>query len=497
MARKTRTIHIMQFGERAISCLRVRPGATGVSIEGHEVERGHWRTDDGSLGAALADFAKRHELVGGRLYTVLPRHDIAVRMVTLPTQDPAEVARMVEFSAEEYVPYALEDLVIDQCILSPLPDGQSRVLAVLAHKDVIEGHLRLLRGAGLAPEEIFLSTACIASAIASARVPTNERCAYVNLAPEGWEALVMNGRQLDYTRGVASAQDWSSSGSSLQDALDELAAEVRASLSAYRRESDDGQGAETIHLCSDWTSVEAIGDRLSAELGMACSRAGLGASLVAQGGERMETPALALIGGALAAQGRDPFRIHLIPRDLREARVAQAGRRAAMRVGMLVAAVVVGLGVIYGDAIYQRQAYSHELEARIGRVRAAAEGVAAKQKQLQLIQSHLDRTGGVLELLARLTDLAPPSGLNVSQVTYKRGDSFTVEGRTDNKDNVNRLAEELRRSGVPQFVATTSGDLKQVEERGKIVWQYVIRTKLSPDATEAGDASTSEGTAGE
>lgn len=499
MARKSGLISILQCGERAISCLRVRPSAKGVEVHGFHVERVSPRADDGSLQAALTAFAEKHRIAGDSIHTVLPRHDMTARIVTLPSQDESEIARMVRLSAEEFVPYALEDLVVGQCVLHRMPDGNSRVLAVLAHRDVIEAHVNLLRGAGLEPEDIHLSSACIASvasAVSAAPGAVRERYAIVNLAPGGLEALIMNGTRLEYTRGVASTQDWSLTGAAAHDAHAELAAEVRASLAAHRRESEEGVTADTVYLCSDWTGVDEACDALTQETGLACSPASFAQSLITQGAEKTLLLPLSLLGAALVAQGRAKLSVSLIPETLRTTRARATAQRLALRAGALVGAILIGLGALFAQTVYQRTAYLAELSARIAEVESTAKGVSAKQKQLKMIQDHLDRSGGALELLAKFSELAPNAGLTVTRAAFKRDESFVVEGRTDSIAKVNQLAEDLRRSGVPQFEQTISGNLKQIQELGQPVQQYEIKA-VFPAPEETPGASGAEEIGGE
>ena len=159
---------------------------------------------------------------------------------------------MIRFSAEEYVPYPVDELIIQNAILRREPGGESKVLAVLAHRDVLKNHLAPLRKAGIIPQRVLLSTACLANAVTAARPPAQGAYALANLSSSGLEILVFLGSKLLFGRGVASEQDWSKRGADAAGADEELAIEVRGSLSAYRRESEDGEGAENVYLASDY-----------------------------------------------------------------------------------------------------------------------------------------------------------------------------------------------------------------------------------------------------
>ena len=275
MARKTNHISILQFDERLLSLLRVRRSARGVDVLDAQVERGNWSASDGSLAAALKEFARRHGVANDTICTVLPRHDMTARMITLPSQSEEEVAGMVRLAAMEHVPYPPEELVIDQCVIQRLSDGQARVFAVFAHRDIVEAHVRLLHAAGLDPERMFVSSACLASAAIEALKGNEERIALVDLASGGIEMLALNGFRVEYSRAVAATYDWSLTGPDAANAAEELGTEVRASLGAYRRESEDGLGVDRLYVCSDWADVTAACETLEAVTGASVARHGL------------------------------------------------------------------------------------------------------------------------------------------------------------------------------------------------------------------------------
>ena len=250
MARKNGNISILQFGEQGMARLRVRRGGQGVDVLAFDREHGNWSAEDGSLRGALREFVERHGVKDDEVFTILPRHSITTRIIDLPSESPDEITSMVRFSAEEYVPFSAEELLIDECVLHKNPAGESRVLAAFAHRDVVNGHMEMLQAAGIVPERVFLSTACLASAAAVALPGGPGDFALVNLALGGIEGVVMDaGGRLLYGRGVATSRDWAGADESDTEAYDELAVETRATLGAYRRESLDGLGAERVYLC--------------------------------------------------------------------------------------------------------------------------------------------------------------------------------------------------------------------------------------------------------
>jgi len=486
LARKTNHISVLQFDGHLISWLRAARSTTGVRVLDFALERGTWSAGDGSLETALGEFVAKHQITQDALYSVLPRHDITTRILTLPSQKPEEIAGMIRLSAAEFVPYAAEELVIDQCILQKSADGEARVLAALAHRDVVESHLQLLSRAGVEPERIYLSSACLASATVAARPGCNERYALVNLASGGLEALVINGQRLEYSRGVASAQDWSLEGGSAEEAIKELGVEVRASLSAYRRESEDGLGLDAVYLCSDWVDVQRPADCLTHDAGYECSPAWFGRDLVVHGIEHLPTLPLVALGAALTAQGRAAIAINLVPESITKRRARAAVQKTALKAAILVALILVALAGLNFQAVHQRMAIIKDFEARIGKIEAEAKGVVAKEQRLQILRRQVEQEGTVLELLAALCEQAPVSGLNFSQITFEHGEELNIWGRAETLNEVNRLGQALRELGkstYSQFANAKQIYWDTVQERNKRIYNYAIGIPFSEETT--------------
>ncbi|HBF33180.1 TPA: hypothetical protein DDW35_01325 [Candidatus Sumerlaeota bacterium] len=82
---------------------------------------------------------------------------VIIRYIQLPEMTEAELKNSIQFQAEEYIPFRVEDVNIDFSVIGRSVEGDIRrmdVLLVCARKDLINDHIRLLQEAGLTPEII-------------------------------------------------------------------------------------------------------------------------------------------------------------------------------------------------------------------------------------------------------------------------------------------------------------------------------------------------------
>ena len=447
MARSSAYFYILQFDQHLISALKVRrSGGEKLEIAGFWRKRGDWPAETGELAGALREFVQEHDLQGGEVYTILPRHEMTTRIVTMPSQSRDEIFRMVEYSAEEYVPYRRTEIVLDCVILETQPDGHSRVLAVLAHHDVVEQHVKRLQEAGLEPAGVFASTACLASAArAAGSSEESGRYALANLGSAGFEVVIMHDGKLSFGRGIATAQDWTQAGDD-PHVSEELAIEMRGSLSAYRRESEDGLGVDAVYLCSDWAGVAKASEALTPELSYPVQEADFARALVAEGKEHLDVLPLTALGAALTVQGHAAWAINLESESLRKARSSRTLRRSVLQYAGLAAAALVLVGTLFFQHVHYTESYAEELRQQVETIRPAAQNIIEKQRQLAVLQSQVERGGTVLEYLARVTEVAPDD-VNLTRFYFVYGQGIMLEGRAKSFPDLDQFVGNLRTNG--------------------------------------------------
>ena len=352
MARKITYTGILQIDAHSISMLRFHLNGAVPQETSFLRVSGSWE-DTETQQAALAEFIAAHGLEQDAIYSILPRYDVTTRIITLPSHDLKEIMGMVRFSVEDYVPYTIDEVVLDQCILRKLDSGESETLIAIAHKDVVEKHLDVLRNAGIAPVKVLLSTACIYSAALATHPKEQERYALVSLSAGGIEISIMDGENPVFTRGIAMTQDWEqvaenpdAAGESLVDmgGAEDLAAELRGSLSAYRRETPDGEGVDAVYLACAYAPMQKLCESLSLKLNRECKPAQF--ILDAFDDKDIDLPGLPVeaVGGLMEARGQAGIKINLLPEKEAKARQIENIKTLGLRIaiGFVVALVCSG-----------------------------------------------------------------------------------------------------------------------------------------------------------
>ncbi len=105
---------------------------------------------------ALRTLIDEEELQGfGTVATAWPAHRASLRVVDLPFDDRAKVARILPFEVENFVPFEIEDKILEHRIIQR-GEGHSRVLSCMADREEIGALLDGLRELGVDPRHLAL-----------------------------------------------------------------------------------------------------------------------------------------------------------------------------------------------------------------------------------------------------------------------------------------------------------------------------------------------------
>lgn len=110
------------------------------------------------------------ELLGEKSYTskraniCAPGFHTFSKFVKLPPVDTSKVTQIIQYEAQQNVPFPLEEVVWDYQILGAAPTGELEVLLVAIKTDIVEGVFRVAEAAGLSTQLVDVSPAALCNA---------------------------------------------------------------------------------------------------------------------------------------------------------------------------------------------------------------------------------------------------------------------------------------------------------------------------------------------
>src|SRR4026208_1443433 len=130
------------------------------------------------LGADGANEAKREAVILKALQEVIaekgiksrdvnvcaPGFHVFSKFVKLPPVDPGKVTQIIQYAAQQNVPFPLQEVVWDYQILGTTAGGELEVLLVAIKAEIVEGLFRVTDAAGLKLQLCDVSAAALCNA---------------------------------------------------------------------------------------------------------------------------------------------------------------------------------------------------------------------------------------------------------------------------------------------------------------------------------------------
>jgi len=134
-------------------------------------------------------------------------HSVIVKKVSLPAMNREELEDQIQWEAEQYIPFDVNEVNLDFQILDTATgDGQMEVLLVAAKKDLIDDYVQVITEVGLIPTTIDVAAFAVENAFeANYDVAQGEVVALVNIGAQVVNINVMSDGVPLFTRDITTA----------------------------------------------------------------------------------------------------------------------------------------------------------------------------------------------------------------------------------------------------------------------------------------------------
>src|SRR2546425_5060855 len=121
-------------------------------------------TREVSMLKGLQELLAHRSRGSGDVNVCAPGFHVFSKFVKLPPVDTSKVTQIIQYEAQQNVPFPLEEVVWDYQILGTTPTGELEVLLVAIKGDIVEGLFRTADAAGLRLQLVDVSPAALCNA---------------------------------------------------------------------------------------------------------------------------------------------------------------------------------------------------------------------------------------------------------------------------------------------------------------------------------------------
>lgn len=152
----------------------------------------------------IRDLVARHKIKTRDVSSGVSGHSVIIKKITLPTMSEDELAESIQWEAEQYIPFSINDVNIDTQILNYNEDtGQMEVLLVAAKKDIIHEYTAAITEAGLRPLIMDVDSFAVENCFDSNEdLEVGEIVALVNIGASLVNINILNNGVTAFTRDI-------------------------------------------------------------------------------------------------------------------------------------------------------------------------------------------------------------------------------------------------------------------------------------------------------
>src|SRR6266699_570633 len=118
-------------------------------------------TREAAILKALQEMLSTKGIKAKNVNVCAPGFHVFSKFVKLPPVDAAKVTQIIQYEAQQNVPFPLEEVVWDYQILGTTATGELEVLLVAIKADIVEGLFRVTETAGLHLQLVDVSPAAL------------------------------------------------------------------------------------------------------------------------------------------------------------------------------------------------------------------------------------------------------------------------------------------------------------------------------------------------
>jgi len=107
--------------------------------------------DHDLLAAEIREFWSSHSFKGRSVVLGVANQRVVVRLLNFPHMEEEDLKSAISFEAQDHIPMALDEAVLDYAVLGPQAEGSDldRILVVAAHREMIGRYTSAVRAGGL------------------------------------------------------------------------------------------------------------------------------------------------------------------------------------------------------------------------------------------------------------------------------------------------------------------------------------------------------------
>lgn len=468
---KKNILFVCEFTDTSLGIAKVFTGKTR-SVMALSSEPISPDLDNKQLAQKLKEALKKIGFNNNRLIVSLARAKVTSRYLKIPTQSPDEIDKIVTLQAARYLPYHPNELVSAYQVISSDKEGCSEVNLVIAHKDIIERSLSILRELKIRDFKIILSSYGIPNLYSYILPKEQKTIMAVEVSPLKIEAAVIYGDKLFFSRSFKIAphsEGW-------QDLFIE---EIKRTKNAYSKEILNRE-IEKVVIFSALSELKPVTEILESQIGLPVEMPAYWEMIATKKGAALKemlginNSCASLIGLALKEV---PGSLSLLPPDLKEANKKRAIQNERLRMALFAFIVLLTFGFGVDRSLKNKELYVKQLEKELEQLEKETKPLEELEKRINFMAGRIQGKLSILDMLYEVHRVIPRE-VSLVNLSYEEDAQMVVRGQALARDAIYGFLREMEKSTVfKNFNIKLRYDTSKKMQSGEVIDFEIIGSK--------------------
>jgi len=218
--------------------------------------------DPSAISETIKNLVQSNKVKGKDVAIAISGHSVIIKKISLPQMTEAELQESIQWEAEQYIPFDINDVNIDVQVLNPHTEGgQMDVLLVAAKSDMVNDYAEVVREAGLQPVVVDVDAFSVQNMFEMAYgFAPGETVALVNLGASKVNINVVTSGTTAFTRDIAAG------GNQLTDEIQKQLNVSYEEAEAYKLGGEPGAEADTLIPQEVERVIQQVAEQIALEV---------------------------------------------------------------------------------------------------------------------------------------------------------------------------------------------------------------------------------------
>jgi hypothetical protein len=394
---------------------------------------------------------------------IIPAYQCTTKYAVLPSTDPTEIEKMLEFELPNIVSYNTQPWAWDFSIIAPQENGASKTLIVLSPLSIINSHIKTLSSLGIKPNIVTTAAMFYTSLLSTGEnqlKPTPAGCFCFD--DDCMDFFVIENRQVTFLRGIRLKKELCKNTRLIEE-------EIQRSVSILKENESAGY-PDRFFAISINNSTASPAKILEKALNSPVEEIELAALYNEH--PPITDNLLTVSPDNFSAPAPGKTHINLLPKNIKEKHRRSSERRQMALHALKVCFVLFLAFLSLKTSIWRKNRLLERCEQRLSDISPMAEKLQFLQQQLSIIENQLQGNISMLDIISELYRVLPKD-ITIHYLTIEQNKKLVIRAQAKLLSQAFDCIGPLEQSGYLENVRQSYANQRQVENSVLIDFEIV------------------------